>query len=91
LSHKDAKLARHTVRASILINLTADGKIEIKGIPAAYNMATEMMSAATKAVYGYFIGKVHEGKFDMEKGVVIPDTIIQPTKEQVKEVSKITQ
>lgn len=88
MSHKQM---RHTVRASILINLTADGRIEVKGIPASYNMATEMMSAAQKAVYGYFLEKVHTGKFDMEKGTVIPDAIIQPTEKQIKKIEGVTQ
>jgi hypothetical protein len=91
MSHKDAKLARHTVRASILINLTGDGRIEVKGIPNNYNMATEMVSAAQKCVYGYFMGRLDEGKFDMAKGEVIPDTIIKPSPEQVKEIEKVTQ
>jgi len=87
MSHKIAKEMRHAVRASILINLTADGKIEVKGIPASYNMATEMMSAASKAIHGYFMELLHAGKFDMEKGVVIPDIIQEPTAEQIKQVA----
>ena len=89
MSHKIAKEMRHTARASILINLTMDGRIEVKGIPNQFTVGTEMLSAAQKAVYGYYIGKIQQGKFDAEKGEVIPDAIVQPTEEQIKMAGKV--